>query len=585
MNETNWLSLFLRNQPPPPVPQIIRRIQSFPSTSFRIITPNDLLVDCLLWLVTTIGKIAHSCIHFFMWSARKMERRFEIHPVSTMLMLFFSILWGSFVLSVGKIACNEALVKGWKEWESILSSGKSLFFFLLASWTVSFVAVSWFRNQRNELQKLRSDDADRLQGLQAKIANLERELHLKQTRIADLEKEVADLKGEMSVQLYRVELLQLEVETLKRELNNEEEELSRLRHALQLAEEREKLWSRFISPLSISEKEEFVNKILKSREIIEKLCDLKVMPLDQLSLTSDIIDFDLDSAMEVLEGSAYDNTEQLFFNLFNIINNNRVAIPNLVVSYRNPNISDHAKEAKKIINKILTYLIIKARALLSDWKEDLRSHFSSFVYGIIHSIIDAHQNCVDQVLSQLEDLILKVLEDLYSGSDCEKRVQNIAKLSLYRYKLKLIDTILVETYPNEAHMADLAREVKKRIVGRVNASTSTFMTRGARFANLVDDVNARAIVVEDKFWKRFQPVVYLLEGTASYHGACRKLFNEMCSWFRERIFSLTDLFGEETVSLSSLKEAIGSDFEMNFEVTPEAVRYFFLEHNILQVCR
>ena len=111
---------------------------------------------------------------------------------------------------------------------------------------------------------------------------------------------------------------------------------------------------------------------------------------------------------------------------------------------------------------------------------------------IVLQLIDAHDNCIDQVLTQLENIILHAIatELKPEAASAQEQLHAQAALLLFNYKSNLIKSTCQKQNPNEPHMADLERALKQRAAPLLSLE-SQITSVGAAFGSLVDDLETK----------------------------------------------------------------------------------------------
>ncbi|MBX7067034.1 MAG: hypothetical protein K1X28_07375 [Parachlamydiales bacterium] len=211
---------------------------------------------------------------------------------------------------------------------------------------------------------------------------------------------------------------------------------------------------------------------------------------------------------------------------------------------------------RQYFSKLFDFFNEKKAMFQGHQRENL---FKAEIRYVFDKIIDAHRNCIDQVLSQVEGLMLDVIASfetahIRGGLTREQALAHQAAYYLFKHKLDLIKTICVKEYPNEAHMADLERMTKQKLADILGLNGEIFEA-GAQY-NIVNDMDMKASNVAHIFLEgrplheyrgravnlaragrryaedQFKPEEFFAEGLRTYHGEPRNLRNNILLWVR-----------------------------------------------------
>lgn len=127
-------------------------------------------------------------------------------------------------------------------------------------------------------------------------------------------------------------------------------------------------------------------------------------------------------------------------------------------------IGDQERSAKTQLSRLIDFLIQKRPTFDGTQKEGA---FKGQIRNICARIVDAHRNCVDQVNSQLESIMIDVIANFQTANGEAPNLQqyliNRAAYTNFQYMTNLIKEICSMEYPLERHVADLERAVKQRV--------------------------------------------------------------------------------------------------------------------------
>lgn len=161
---------------------------------------------------------------------------------------------------------------------------------------------------------------------------------------------------------------------------------------------------------------------------------------------------------------------------------------------------------------------------------------------VYHAIIDADEDCVDQMLSQLEPLVLDIVaEGDLAQSSCadQMKIIHFTGLALCKYRNNLLKQIVAKEFPCEPHVADLERYISKQIAAEIGQNGEIFET-GALFPGVVTDLEGKTALARARFKEQYKPLEYLLRDLRTYHAINQTLRNQILLWARNN-FDLENL--------------------------------------------
>jgi hypothetical protein len=227
-------------------------------------------------------------------------------------------------------------------------------------------------------------------------------------------------------------------------------------------------------------------------------------------------------------------------------------------------------EAKNLLSKLYDFFQ-RNRGLFPVGSEQ-EGLFKAQIRDTFDRIVDAHNNCVDQVLSQLESIICDVIADFESirGQGAQtmvERIQNRTAFTLFKYRANLIRGICVSEYPDERHMADMERLVKQRLAAMMGMQGGV-LNVGAQYGGMIQDADAKIenithiflfgeasaarlqqdgngglltdAVTRRRREAQYNPETYLVNALKTYHGSERTLRNDLLLWVRSHYDLATD---------------------------------------------
>ncbi|WP_316359571.1 hypothetical protein [Candidatus Neptunichlamydia sp. REUL1] len=224
------------------------------------------------------------------------------------------------------------------------------------------------------------------------------------------------------------------------------------------------------------------------------------------------------------------------------------------------------KEVKWYLNKILLYMLTKKTAYESDPYKTVkkRDELKALIDKVMVRIEDAHRECTDQQTTQLEWLIIEIVND-FGLSEIEKLIA----IELRKYRKALIEKCIAVT--DEKHAADLGVDLTNSITRDLGLPIIRATKHSAlcKIYKPVNFQNAKA-----SFFSQYDPVGFLVEQTN--YSQSRKAFSELSQWFRDNVF--TDEKRE-----AKFEELLGADFLNSFERKDAAVLYYLFKNGLVTV--
>ncbi|MCB1110661.1 MAG: hypothetical protein KDK64_06725 [Chlamydiia bacterium] len=291
------------------------------------------------------------------------------------------------------------------------------------------------------------------------------------------------------------------------------------------------------------------------------------MPMNYWSFTRDVTQFDPDSILDVVGDDDVLHKKEIegvpahlllstcpYEELFLVDGKDfleeriKNQLKRNIARYTSGGRLDAQEEASKwYLNKILGYLILKLRAYQADFKKTLKQkeELQDLIKNTFLAINDAHQNCVDQVLSQIQLIVVDVLDD-FGMTELQKGVA----VALRKYVAGLIKEVVRET--GETHAADLEVSLTRDIYVTLGLPLPRSLQSGAKYAMIASFTNYRR--ARSEFFRAYKPLEVLVS-RCTYHTE-RKLFAGVGQWFGQNVFTdgLDEAVEKERVAI------FGSDF-------------------------
>lgn len=219
----------------------------------------------------------------------------------------------------------------------------------------------------------------------------------------------------------------------------------------------------------------------------------------------------------------------------------RAAFRYAVSNYNNGGNAQY-DQVKDLLSRMCSYFSQRqAQVRGTPAEAELKEQFIS----VVDRVIDANNNCVDQMLSQLQGIALDVIAEGHTASRGGRRLERIklrAGHELCKYRSNLLKEICVRQNPDqmvngvrvrgETHMADLERMVMQRLAPILGMQGEIF-DAGACYTTLVSNLDAKANDAMNAFIQEYKPLDYLANDLRVYHGDARKLRNDILLWTNE----------------------------------------------------
>lgn len=190
---------------------------------------------------------------------------------------------------------------------------------------------------------------------------------------------------------------------------------------------------------------------------------------------------------------------------------------------------DHQATVKGLMSNLAEYFVQQQAIVGSGTPAEtvLKEQFTR----VYDSIIDANNNCIDQMLSQMQGLVLDVIAegDSGRGSSVQLKIVNRAGLALCKYRTSLLKEILVRQNPGQAHMADLERVATQRVAEALGMQGNIFAA-GARFGHVLGNVDEPVNRAVQTFLDEYKPMEHLLADLSGYAGNHRTLRADIFLW-------------------------------------------------------
>jgi hypothetical protein len=306
--------------------------------------------------------------------------------------------------------------------------------------------------------------------------------------------------------------------------------------------------------ISIKEKPPTEEIVAKRRaNALARLQQIK--EIDKFDCPENILKFDLDAALTKYRDDQKPNIMLLWFDYAMPDSTLRKDFKEILDGFLlNPN-NPQFKTVRSLFSKIYYILLDKEtriQNLPTDKKEDATKALKEQIQNIVASILDASSNCIDQTLSQLENIIIEVIatENPLGKNDAISLLQYQASHVLFRHRSNLIKEIIVKdpalretTSPDVEeknkpgdHVADIEREVKKQVAEVLDIKGSIFED-GAQFNKLIKDAmdEATSRTVHLFFGLNdqeplYKPAEYLLKHCQGIASEIPKFRTDLTHW-------------------------------------------------------
>jgi hypothetical protein len=217
----------------------------------------------------------------------------------------------------------------------------------------------------------------------------------------------------------------------------------------------------------------------------------------EFEVTDPVLNFDLDAALapyskatnpsRLMEMLTYAGKSDLISQLSYDIKKGELSAK--LGSYSNGDICPAKQSAKESLSQLF-HMFEKKKSSVDQFigpqntKDDQLDNLKNEIRDMLAAILDAHENCVDQVTGRLENILTQVVATLLVSKQGETMITILASLGLFRYRSELIKDICIKRYPGYAHLADFERIVKKEMASHANIRSGA-VESGAYYANFI----------------------------------------------------------------------------------------------------
>lgn len=331
-----------------------------------------------------------------------------------------------------------------------------------------------------------------------------------------------------------------------------------------------------IPPLTKNQKIEIVaEKVLTERKqaALERLAQLKRLPDDAFECSPEILSFDLEEILQKYDGNQRLDRWNIWFRYARPEGGQRTKFSRILDRLgENPN-NEKYQLVRNLLGKIHCILTDKqARIQTLPIEEQFEAHraLKEEVGYIICRLIDADSNCIDQTLTQLEDIVIIVVaSDLPQQKDMTSLLRYKAAYILFRERIDCLKRLLITDSDPEisgnAHQADLEREVKKRAANCLGIKGKIFET-GAQFsvnftAEFTEQLVERATNrLCERFYDKYRPHEYFQNQCQTPTGDCKKFRNELMQWAADYYGLGSTTIGEDEI-FDDLSKAVSNNPE------------------------
>jgi hypothetical protein len=222
------------------------------------------------------------------------------------------------------------------------------------------------------------------------------------------------------------------------------------------------------------------------------------LELQNFRCTNDVARFDLDPILAVYRIDHPHRSLELLFEYANVSASTRQRVHSDFGAYGSEQLSLQERNAMHCFSRLYDFLIQKKALFQNHPKEDL---FKAEIRSIFEKLCNAHQNCIDQVRSQLTKIVIATIASYDAARTSQNRTAVLrctTACALLSHKLDLISEICVKEYPREYHLADLELEVKRLLADSLGLSGQMFEV-GAYYSSILDDMEEKARNVAEIF--------------------------------------------------------------------------------------
>ncbi len=182
-------------------------------------------------------------------------------------------------------------------------------------------------------------------------------------------------------------------------------------------------------------------------------------------------------------------------------------------------------------------------------------------HAIVAGINDADSNCIDQMSSQLQGMLLDLIAEDCTTTDDQRqlaRIQYRAGHELCKYRLQLVKAICARENPKEHHMADLERLVMQQLAEPLGMQGEIFTT-GAEYEWCIRNKDDRVNVIANDFLNEYQPLGYLMRELRTPYSNTQQLRTDLIQWTVEHYGILEE--NSENAMPTDMGRRLSADFD------------------------
>lgn len=338
----------------------------------------------------------------------------------------------------------------------------------------------------------------------------------------------------------------------------------------------------------------------RKQDLLNALANPNTLRLENFRCVDQIGRFDLDAILARFRTDYSHTSLEEFFDYAGVVRSKRAGLRMNLVTYGSRcGLNPHQVIIKNCLSRLFDFLTQKKALFQNHQKEGL---FKAEIRHIFDQICNAHLNCVDQVGSQIESIMIRTIAGYEAaqggGSQMQAAIlRSMAACALFDHKLQLVREICVKEYPEEPHFVVIEREAK-RILANELGLNGDIVQAGAHYSSYIANMEMKARNVAEIFLHgrplemyqgqpthfrranrnyaadRYQPEKFLMGGSTLSYGNLISLGTSILHW-------ATDYFklGEEDAQTAQCIELIsanndGLTADMGGDLKPEAFLYF-----------
>lgn len=254
---------------------------------------------------------------------------------------------------------------------------------------------------------------------------------------------------------------------------------------------------------------------IRRRELcIKSIKECQKKAATKIGFNDNVLEFNFEAILKQYDKSYSPQKLEEFYDFAKIAEADREKLNQIFAYYENrKNPDEKVQYAIRMLSVIYGFLNTHKDSFKDPKRQTV---FIGLIRAVFYHIINGHKNCLDQVNSQFETLILDTIRSINhkiqnSKETLKEYLCRQASYEIYRYKIRLIKEIISSVCKNYEHQADLERALAHRVAKQLGLS--------AQSGAIVKYLEKQLIKVANDFMliysKRFNPEKFLLDNLQS----------------------------------------------------------------------